>query len=59
MTIVFAVAALICAAGWLVTRISLLSVITWLIKKGYTPPSQEETLACSKEVVRKMFGLKS
>lgn len=50
---------LICfVVGWLKWKISTLSLSYYIIKKGYTPPSDSETKACTAYVIRKMLHQK-
>lgn len=54
LAILFAITTLICAAGWLCRKISVLMLLTYIIKKGYKPPDDEELEACRKFVVEQI-----
>ena len=58
LTFILAIGLGTCAAGWLVNRIYFLTVLEWIVRKGYTPPTSEEVKACTQDAVRRMFGLK-
>lgn len=56
MTLLLLAAAFICAAGWARTYISLMTLSAYIVKKGYTPPSDEETKTCTRYVVLRLLG---
>ena len=55
MNILLAIAAAVCAIGWISTRISVMAILRYLDVKGYTLPSEEETRACARWAARKTF----
>lgn len=44
--------------GWIKWKISTRSLVYYIAKKGYTPPSDSEAKACTAYVVRKMLHQK-
>lgn len=44
--------------GWIKWKISTLSLVYYIEKKGHTPPSDSEMKACAAYVVRKMLHQK-
>lgn len=58
LAIVFAIAAAICAIGWLCYWISCAAMLMYMIGKGYTLPTDEEQRACIREVAIRTFRLK-
>lgn len=59
MKFVLLAALAICAGGWLFSKISFFTILAFMKKKGYTPPSDQEVKACTKEAVAYMFRRKS
>lgn len=59
MATVFAIAAAVCAVGWLKTMIGLRAIILYMEGKKYAPPTPEELKACCTVAVRRTFGLKA
>lgn len=55
ITLFFAVLAGICGIQWLGNNIAAGALVLYMKEKGYVPPTQEETRACIKKVVRKKF----
>ncbi len=55
MTIVFAVATIICALGWLTRYISCTVMIYYMKKKGYKLPNDEEIRECTQETIRNLL----
>lgn len=54
LAILFAITTLICAAGWFCRKISVLLLLTYITRKGYKPPDDEELEACRKFVVEQI-----
>lgn len=57
LIIIFAVAAIICAIGWLCYWVSTAALIMYMIRKNYTLPTDPELKACMAEVVRNKFKI--
>lgn len=56
--IVFLIAAVvICGFGWFLQSVAVRALILYMLGKGYTLPTKEESKACCDVVVRRMFGL--
>ena len=45
----------ICAIGWFFSRLSTRILLRFMVKKGYTPPTEAELVECSREEVEAMF----
>ena len=45
------------AVGWIVNRLSVITLLCFMEEKGYTPPTESELKACSREAVKRMFTL--
>lgn len=54
-----AASTIICAFGWCINRVVAKGFVRFIVKKGYTLPSQEEIGACIKDVIRAKFSRKS
>lgn len=54
---VLGVVAVICAAGWLISQLSIKIILCYMKEKGYTPPTDSELKACSRKVTKAMFTL--
>lgn len=54
----FAVTTAICAIGWIINKVMFRTMIVYINKKGYTPPSDEETKACAEIAIRGLLGFK-
>lgn len=54
LTAFFAITTLICGAGWLCRKVSVLLLLTYMYHKGYKPPNQDEIEACRKYVVEQV-----
>ncbi len=57
-SIILAMAVIVCAIGWLKNRISVLTLLYYLTKKGYTMPNDNEMAECSQWVIKKMLKVK-
>lgn len=55
LTVILFIACLIFAIGWLKNKIGLLTLTAYITQKGYTPPSEEETKACTDYVVKNLL----
>jgi hypothetical protein len=55
MTTILIIAVGICGAGWILTRISLLSVLLFMAEKGYKLPDEEETKAYTRKAASELF----
>lgn len=55
LTAILIIACIIFAYGWLKNKIGLLTLTAYITKKGYTPPSDEETKACTDYVVKNLL----
>ena len=55
MTTILIIAVGICGAGWILTRISLLSVLLFMAEKGYRLPDEEETKAYTRKAASELF----
>jgi hypothetical protein len=49
LTVVFAVAAVICAIGWFLHVLCVRTLLLYMRRKGYDPPSDRETNECAHE----------
>ncbi len=58
MTVFLAVATAVCAFGWLKNRLALLNILYYIAWKGLPMPNDEQMKYCSKEVARKLLGVK-
>ena len=47
LTIVLGATTVICAVGWLVRWVACAALAKYMIDKGYTPPTDEESKACA------------
>ncbi len=56
---ILATSTIICASGWYINRLVAKGFVRFIVKKGYTLPSQEEIRACIKDVIRAKFSKKS
>lgn len=54
-TVFFFITTVICGIGWLGRYISVLAIIYYIEKKGYTHPNDVEIKECTLWVVRKLF----
>lgn len=54
-TIIFMIATIVCALGWLKNRISTLTIIYYITKNGYKMPTDSDLAECSQWVVKKML----
>lgn len=59
MELILVICTLICAAGWAVNRIAAMALIRYMKEKKYTPPSTEETKACTRWAVKKLLHIKA
>ena len=57
LTALFVLTTIICAIGWLSQRISVMTLAYYIIKNGYTEPSDDELVECTRWVIRKMFKM--
>ena len=55
LTIILAAATVVCAAGWCVNRIGVMSLLRYLQKNNYPMPTDEELSEISKWVVGHIF----
>lgn len=55
LTAILFIACIIFARGWLRNKIGLLTLTAYITKKGYAPPSDEETKACTDYVVKNLL----
>lgn len=55
LIVVLCIACTIFAIGWIKNKIGLLTLTAYIIKKGYAPPSDEETKACTDYVVKNLL----
>lgn len=55
MAIIFAIAAMVCAIGWLVRWINTAALLWYLIDKGYPEPTKEEWAEYSGKVIWKLI----
>ena len=46
-TVFFAISTVICGIGWLLKHISVLALVYYIEKKGYTQPSDKEIKECT------------
>lgn len=51
LIVFFATMTLICGAGWVCRKVSVLILLTYMYHKGYKPPDEDEIEACRKYVV--------
>lgn len=58
LTAILAVAAAICAVGWIKNRIGLLAICHYMAAKNCPPPSDTEMKASSEYVVGKLLRVK-
>lgn len=49
------IACIILTIGWVKNKIGLLTLTAYITKKGYAPPSEEETKACTDYVVKNLL----
>lgn len=57
VTVLFMGTTAICAIGWLVNLVAARSILYYMAQKGYKPPTEVETKACTLAVVKKMFKI--
>lgn len=55
LTAILIIACIIFASGWLRNKLGLLTLTAYITKKGYAPPSDEETKACTDYVVKNLL----
>lgn len=55
LTTILFIACVIVSIGWLKNKIGLLALTAYITKKGYAPPSDEETKACTDYVVKNLL----
>lgn len=55
LTVVLLTACLIFAIGWLKNKIGLLTLTAYITQKGYAPPPDEETQACTEYTIKNLF----
>lgn len=58
MAIWLAILSLICVIaviGWIKYKISLMALTAYLLKKEYTPPSEDEIKACTEYVIKNLL----
>lgn len=48
----------VCAIGYLKYSVATRALVKYMQDKNYTPPSDAETAACAKWVVKKMLKIK-
>lgn len=56
LTVIFAIGAVVCALGWFFTRLSVMTLLHFMGKKGYTMPTRAELKECSHEAAEDMFS---
>lgn len=57
ITIILLISTIICAFGWFLKHVSLMSILTFIEKKGYTQPTGEELKECTDFVLKKIFKI--
>jgi hypothetical protein len=55
LTTILFITTVICAVGWLNRWVSCAALVKYILDKGYTPPSDEETKACAEYVWNKLL----
>lgn len=55
LAVILSIACIIFAIGWLKNKIGLLTLTVYITKKGYAPPSDEETKTCTDYVVKNLL----
>lgn len=55
LTAILFIACITCAIGWLKNKIGLLTLTAYITKKGYAPPSDEETKECTDYVIKNLL----
>ncbi len=50
--VVFMGLTVICGIGWIRNKLALMMMVTYVLKKGYKLPSDEEAKACREFVIR-------
>ena len=58
LAIVFGATTVICAVGWLVRWVACAALAKYMIDKGYTPPTDEESKACALYVWKRLLKIK-
>lgn len=57
MAVFFMATTGICAVGWLIKHISVLALVYYIEKKGYTQPNNQEIRECTQWAAKKVFKL--
>ena len=57
-TIILAIAALFFAVKYLMQWVGSAALANWVLRKGYTPPTDEELAECSRHVWLQLLGRK-
>lgn len=55
LTFIFGITAIVCAVGWFCYWLSTAMLIMYMLAKGYTLPTEEESKACMIAILRKLF----
>lgn len=55
LAVILSIACIILTIGWIKNKIGLLTLTAYITKKGYAPPSDEETKACTDYVVKNLL----
>jgi len=56
-TLVLLAASIFFAVHWITCWAAAAALVKYMFKKGYTPPSEQETKTCIREVFLEMFHL--
>lgn len=57
-TMTFTVLLVVALLGWLKNWLGLRTLVYFMQMKKYTPPSEQETKACTAAVIKRTFGRK-
>ena len=52
LTIFFATTTVICGVGWIANKLSVMTIVTYMLRKGYEPPSADEMETCRNFVAK-------
>lgn len=54
-TVILSVLLAICFVGWLKNKVGLLTLSAYIVKKQYTPPTDDEIKACTEYVIKNLL----
>lgn len=52
---VLCISSAVCFIGWIKNKIGLLTLSAYIVKKQYTPPTEDEIKACTAYVVKNLL----